>query len=72
MREECLDHLLIINEQHLHYVLREYSQYYNQARPHQGLRQQIPDSPHYQPGQGMVQRREVVGGLLHDYFREAA
>ena len=33
VREECLDHLLIINEQHLHYVLREYIQYYNQARP---------------------------------------
>jgi putative transposase len=42
VREECLDHLLIINEQHLHLVLCEYGQYYNQARPHQGLRQQIP------------------------------
>jgi putative transposase len=37
-----LDHVLIINEQHLHYVLREYSQYFNQAHPHQGLKQQIP------------------------------
>ena len=44
VREECLDHLLIINERHLDYVLREYSQYYNRARPHQGLRQQIPAS----------------------------
>ena len=72
VREECLDHLLIINEQHLHHVLREYSQYYNQARPHQSLRQQIPESPHHQPGHGEVQRRDVLGGLIHDYFREAA
>ena len=55
VREECLDHLLIINEQHLHHVLREYSQYYNQARPHQGIAQQIPASPSHQPGQGPVQ-----------------
>ena len=33
VREECLDHLLIINERHLNHVLREYSQYYNCARP---------------------------------------
>ena len=33
VREECLDHLLIINERHLEHVLREYGQYYNQARP---------------------------------------
>ena len=72
VREECLDHLLIINEQHLHYVLREYLQYYNQARPHQGLRQQIPALTSHQPGHGVVQRREVLGGLIHDYCREAA
>jgi hypothetical protein len=33
VREECLDHLLISNERHLEHVLREYCQYYNQARP---------------------------------------
>ena len=72
VREECLDHLLIINERHLDHVLSEYSQYYNRARPHQGLRQQIPESPHHQPGHGVVQRRDILGGLIHDYYREAA
>src|SRR5215510_3729307 len=43
VREECLDHLLIINERHLEHVLREYCQYYNQARPHQALDQQLPE-----------------------------
>ena len=33
VREECLDHLLIINERHLEHVLTEYSQYYNRPVP---------------------------------------
>ena len=72
VREECLDHLLIINERHLDHALTEYSQYYNQARPHQGIGQRIPDSPNHQPGPGPVQRRDLLGGLLHDYSRDAA
>lgn len=72
VREECLDQVLILNERHLKHVLTEYSQYYNRARPHQGLEQQIPESAHYHLGQGPVQRRDILGGLLHDYSREAA
>jgi putative transposase len=72
VREECLNHLLIINERHLDHVLREYSQYYNGARPHQGLRQQIPEAGNQHPGQGAVHRRDILGGLLHDYYRDAA
>ncbi len=45
VREECLDHLLIMNERYLDHVLREYGQYYNRARPHQGIVQQIPELP---------------------------
>ena len=72
VREECLDHLLIINERHLEHVLQEFSQYYNQARPHQGIDQQSPESANDQSGKGPVQRRDILGGLLHDYFRDAA
>lgn len=42
VRNECLDHILIFNEKHLTSVLNEYRKYYNQRRPHQGLRQNIP------------------------------
>jgi putative transposase len=72
MREECLDHLLIFNERHLDHVLREYSQYYNHARPHQGIGQEIPESAKDHPGEGPVQRRDVLGGLIHDYYRAVA
>jgi hypothetical protein len=41
VRRECLDHLLILHEQHLSHVLQVSVASFNQARPHQGLLQQI-------------------------------
>jgi putative transposase len=43
VRRECLDHLLIFYEKQLHRVLGAYVQYFNRARPHQGIKQQIPE-----------------------------
>jgi transposase InsO family protein len=72
VRQECLDRLLILGEAHLRRVLAAYVAHYNRARPHQGLDQQTP-VPHDRPAQrGPVRRREVLGGLLHEYYREAA
>lgn len=42
VRHECFDHMLIFQERQLRRVMKEYTQYYNTARPHQGLRQKIP------------------------------
>ena len=68
VRQECLDHLLIFNEAHLRRVLQAFVDYYNTARPHQGLAQQTP-LPHHQPtGTGPIQRREVLG-IINDYYR---
>ena len=41
VRRECLDHLFILQKKQLHRVLHAYVQYFNRARPHQGIRQQI-------------------------------
>jgi putative transposase len=72
-REECLDHLLILNETHLRRVLSEFTnRYYNVARPHQGIDQRSP-IPYGQPQcTGFIQRRNVVGGIIHDYYRYPA
>jgi transposase InsO family protein len=43
--QECLDHLFILHEKRLQRVLNEYVAYFNQARPHQGIKQQIPELP---------------------------
>jgi hypothetical protein len=69
VREECLDHLLIISEAHLRRVLLEFIDFYNRRRPHQSLDQQSP-IPRAEPlTSGKVQRRKVLGGIVHDYFR---
>jgi hypothetical protein len=64
--------MLIFSPRSLHRVLIEYVDYYNRARPHQGLAQQTPIP--YAPGlpQGMIRHRPVLGGLIRDYYREAA
>jgi hypothetical protein len=72
VREECLDKVLIINETHLRRVMREYVTFFNTARPHQGIDQQIPVPPASRATSGPVRCRQVLGGILHDYYRDAA
>jgi len=72
VREECLDRIVIIGEGHLRRVLTAYVEYYNQARPHQGIDQQCPVRLVGAARDGPVKRRDILGGLLHDYYRCAA
>src|SRR5690242_18061345 len=75
VRRECLDHLLILQEKQLQRVLRAYVEYFNRARPHQGINQQIPEGygepvlPHHDDGK--ILALPVLGGLHHDYRRSA-
>ncbi len=71
-REECLDHLSILGERHLERVLHSYVSYYNERRPHQGLDQQCPAGFRPADPHRPIVRRDVLGGLLHDYERQAA
>jgi len=73
LRRECLDLLLIFSERHLRRVLAEYEMHFNDHRPHQG-REQRP--PNHDPDQvidirAAIRRREVLGGLIHQYQRVA-
>jgi transposase InsO family protein len=71
-RQECLDKLLILNQDHLRRVMRDYIAYYSTARPHQGIDQRLPISSPISQAAGPVCSRKVLGGILHDYYREAA
>jgi transposase InsO family protein len=75
LRRECLDQILIVNEAQLRSIVQEYVAYFNQARPHQGLDQQIPNSklaPSFTPAaQSKIVSQPVLGGLHHDYRRVA-
>ena len=37
VRDDCLDHLLVVSQRHLEALLAEYVRHYNEARPHRAL-----------------------------------
>jgi putative transposase len=72
-RTESLDKLLIVNQSHLRSVMSEYVDYYNCRRPHQGLGQRIPMMPVLPSNdKGPVRCRNVLGGVIRNYCRQAA
>jgi transposase InsO family protein len=75
IRAECLDWTLILGRRHLDRTLRTYAEHYNRGRPHRalglasplgGARDPIPVSPRD------VRRRDMLGGLIHEYHGLAA
>ncbi len=71
IRREALNHVLLLGVKDLDRIAGEYARYFNEARPHQGIGQRIPDGP-----AGGERYREIVavpvlGGLHHDYQRVA-
>ena len=67
-------YMLILHGRQLHRLVREYAEYYNQARPHQGIEQQIPDW--HEQGYplvttGAIIATPVLNSLHHDYSRAA-
>ena len=74
VRAECLDWLLIVGHDHLEQVLGVYVEHDNQHRPHRALSLEAPDPPTElsvaaTDRQGKVHRRDLRGGLLHEYRR---
>lgn len=73
LRRECLDHSIILSDQQLHRLVKDYVQYFNSDRPHQGINQQIPSASTVPPAiEGDIIARPVLGGLHHAYRRKAA
>jgi putative transposase len=74
VRAECLDWLLILNRRHLERVLRVFVEHYNTQRPHRALDLQPPQpaEPPPTPTIGEIHRHDRLGGLIHEYHRNAA
>ena len=73
IRRECLDHVIIFNDNHLQQVLRQYFRYYHECRTHLGLEKDCPNTRSVQPPEsGLINSEPMVGGLHHRYFRQAA
>ena len=75
MRAECLDWSFIWGRRHLDRTLWTYAEHYNRQRPHRALALAaplaeasipIPVDPPY------VRRRDLLGGLIHEYYGAAA
>jgi transposase InsO family protein len=76
LRRECLDHLLITGRRHLLRVLHSYVKHYNRHRPHRSLDLSAPEWSERQgmaepPAAKQIHRRDVLGGLIHEYERAA-
>ncbi len=72
IRRECLDHTIILNEDHLRRILKSYFQYYHNSQPHLSLDRNSPTPRGVEPpSQGEVISIRQVGGLHHRYSRAA-
>jgi hypothetical protein len=75
VRTECLDRLMIVGVRHLHAVLGTYMDHYNRQRTHRGLQLQPPDGPWptvaYDPALTRIERRDRLGGVIHEYQQAA-
>jgi transposase InsO family protein len=73
VRRECLDHIIVLGERHLHRILKSYFAYYHRSRTHLSLSKDAPEPrPIHPPSMGKVVALPEVGGLHHRYERLAA
>jgi transposase InsO family protein len=68
VRRECLDHLIVFGEAHLHRIVSLYATYYNEARTHLSLAKDAPISRPIEQF-GRLIAKPMVGGLHHRYAR---
>lgn len=76
IRRECLDRVLVFGRGHLASVLDVYVRHYNEHRPHRALGMK-PPAPRRSPDDpdgstGVIRRRDLLSGLIHEYERMAA
>jgi transposase InsO family protein len=73
IRRERLDHVIVLNENHLRRILVSYFDYYHRYRTHLSLGKDTPDGRSVQAGAtGKIVAFPQVGGLHHRYKRLAA
>ena len=71
-RRELLDHVIVLGDEHLGRLMRRYRDYFNEARPHQGIGQRIPGKKAEAVDlKKPIEIKLVLGGLHYDYRRAA-
>jgi len=73
IKQNCLERMIIFGEDSLHNAVREFVGHYHRERNHQGIQNKliIPTAGN---GccDGVIQKRERLGGMLNFYYRDAA
>jgi putative transposase len=75
LRHEVLDWTLILGRRHLDRVLKSYVSHYNAERPHRRIDLRVPErQSHADPVDVVpeIKRRDLLGGLIHEYYPVAA
>ncbi len=73
IKDECLNRMVLLGENHLCTAVLEYAAHYHVERNHQGLDNELIFSRQQSSSyEGNVRCRERLGGLLRYYHREAA
>ena len=73
IRRDCLDHVIVFDEQHLRRILRDYFHYYHICRTHLSLNKDPPNPRAVETVElGNIVELRRVGGLHHLYTRVAA
>jgi putative transposase len=74
IKKECLNFFMCFSMDQLHYITQVWSRYYNTVRPHRGVGicNNVLDEQFKPQREGPVRCREKLGGLIKEYYREAA
>jgi len=70
IKEDCLNHLVLLGEGSLRHAVSEYVEFYNHERPHQSLDNElvVPELGEIK-AEGEVKIKSRLGGLLNFYYR---
>ena len=73
LRRDCTDHVIVVGENHLRRIVRDYLVYYHGSRTHLALDKDSPEPREVEsPDRGKIVEFPMVGGLQHRYARRAA
>jgi putative transposase len=71
IKYECLDQMILLGRESLVRTIAEYAAHYHDERSHQGIGN-VLISGAVSHGEGVIETRERLGGLLKYYHRRAA
>jgi transposase InsO family protein len=73
IRRECLNYVIVFNDNHLRRLLKDYFRYYHESRTHLSLNKDAPECRAIQSNKSdRIMQIPQVGGLHHRYARRPA